>query len=239
MNAPSVRMTRHLAGPLAAGLLAGALVAGAPAQAADLPERDCGPYLSDVSEAKADLPVAKDQLADARVVLERRTARYEARPTKKNRRAMVVAERAVTEAKYALANVKYRLTIGRERVEVCEGPVGAKVTRVRVDPFDGSVLGNVLWNMPSDFTYYQFMRSSDPEPQFQGDRVFDDYDVDPAPGDDRNHVPNSRLINGYTFGGCDFLPGETLTLELWTGVTGEETPAGELAYSKTIDNPCR
>lgn len=240
MNAPSRRTTRLLAGPVAAAIVSSALLVGAPAHAVDLPQRDCGPYLSDVDQAKDDLPVAKAALADARAVLARRIDRYEARPTKKNQRAVSKAKAAVTEAKYALSFVKYQLDTGRERVEICQGTVGATVTGpLRKDRY-GYVGGDFLWNMPADVTYYQFIRTGD-SLVLQGDRVFDDYDVDPAPGDDRNHVPNSRLIEDYYFGACDFLPGDTITMELWTGYTGadqEEEPAGELAWSETFDNPC-
>jgi hypothetical protein len=213
-----------------------ALLVAAPAQAEPVPTRDCGPYQQDADVAFAERVAARSTLMSAREAKQEARERYQARPTTKNREASRAASKAAQLAWYTLQGKRYTLTLLRDRLEICQGPVGVTITGAYV--YEGAgyplILADTMYNMPVGRAF-EFWRYGDGEPVLRDVPTFVDHDVDPDPDDYGNYLLNSHLYDGLGYGTCDGAPGETITVEFWT----DQQREGYQLASTTFDNPCR
>jgi hypothetical protein len=120
------------------------------------------------------------------------------------------------------------------------------VTNPRV-AFYGSnfAVADITWsNIP--FGEYQYFLRYDDAAQYWGAVTFVDVLPPPAPWDPSDPTPNHIVYlqnTAYpesTLGsGCDYTPGQNVSVELWTSKDSANQPAGTEVASATVDNPCR
>ena len=244
MNPPPRRLTRLLTGIVAAGIVTATFLApttSAHAEAAPPPE--CVTLLGQLDAARDALRAAKVENRAART--DRRAARatYDAAPTRKHKQSLRAARAVVREARAARLTARSVYGLATTSYAACLPSVA--VTNPRV-AFYGSNFGiaDITWSNVPHGEYHFFMRYDDAA-AYQGPVTFVDVIPPPPPWDPRNppefiNYRQNDVTNwgAYLGSGCDFTPGENVSVELWTGKEGT-SPAGLKLASATVDNPCR
>lgn len=246
MNPPHRRLARLLTGCLATGLVTASLLAPTTAAyAGPVPSAECAVVLAELDTALADLQASRVEHRAAKAALKKARARYERRPTRERRRALRAARALELQTRAARVAAVEDYLLAESAAVPCQPAVS--VTNPRV-AFYGSDFGiaDITWsNVPYD-EYRLFMRYDDAPAVPQGAVTFVEVlppfvPLDPFnPAPVVNYLQNDVTYTGsYLGGGCDYTPGQDVTVELWTDATDTHAPAGTLVASSTVDNPCR
>jgi hypothetical protein len=212
-----------------------------------VPSAECAVVFAELDTALADLQARRVEHRAALAALKKARARYERKPNRERRRALRAA-RALVDRTLAARTAAAQVYLLAESAAVPCRPA-VSVTNPRVEYYGSNFgIADITWsNVPYD-EYRLVMRYDENDVRSQGPVTFVDelppfepWDpMDPTSPMPVNYVQNDVTYEGsYLGGGCDYTPGQEVTVELWTDATEGHAPAGTLIASGTVDNPCR
>ena len=244
MNPPPRGLTRLLTGIAGAGIVTTTLFAPISAHAEPVPTMGCAAKLDELRTAQDDLRGARAQYRAAVTARNAAKAEYDAASTRHHYRALRAAREVVHETRAARLGARSVRDLTRASYAPCLPSVA--VTNPRL-AYYGNVfaIADTTWTNVPYGEYHHFLRHDDAA-TYQGAVTFVDVIPPQIPADPWDPIsppPIQYLQNGVTYEGgylgpgCDYTPGENISVELWTG-TAANNPSGLKVASATVDNPC-
>ena len=245
VNPSSGRLRRLLLGVAAAGIITTTLLAPTSAQAEPVPDLNCSAELDELRAAQDGLVAARAEYRAAVTARDAAKGEYDAAPTRRHYRALRVARTVVHEARAARIAARVARDVAKASYVPCLPRVA--VTNVRVAHYGNYfAVADTTWTNVPNGEYHYFLRYDDAA-TYQGAVTFVDVipprlpssdPWDPFPPQTVNYRQNGVTYEGGYLGpGCDYTPGENISVELWTG-TADDNPTGLKVASATVDNPC-